>query len=273
MIAFSFSRCLIITFTLIFVSSCGTDSKSNEQDNKIRLITLSPHLAELVASAGAIDNLVGVVSYSDFPEEIKSITNIGDAFKVDFETIIALNPDYVVSWKSGTPVAVVEKLKSLNIKVMETKINSLSDIPTTIKKIANLTNTQNYAQLNIELFEKTIEQLKQNKKASSTIFIETYHQPIYSVSGSHWMSEAVKICGYENIFTDLSQSSAAVNIESIINKNPETILNISKEIDPQWQKWQSISAVKNNRIYTIDPDIMSRPSMRLLEGVKQLCAK
>ena len=267
---------ITLILILFFVTACDSideNGATSTDSPKVRLITLSPHLAELVVSAGAIDSLVGVVSYSDFPEEIKSIKQVGDAFKLDYEAIIVLKPDYVLSWKGGTPPSVVRKLKSLNINVIETNMNQLSDIPLTIKQISDLTNTQTVAQPNITLFNQTLADLKQQTQKPQSLFIETFHQPLYTVSGEHWMSEAISICGYENIFSDLSQASATVNMEAVINKNPQAILNISKQEDPQWQKWQSISAVKNNQVFTIDPDLFSRPSMRLLEGIKQLCSK
>ena len=267
---------ITLLLILVFITACDSINENDAisiNSPNVRLITLSPHLAELVVSAGAIDSLVGVVSYSDFPEEIKSIKQVGDAFKLDYEAIIVLKPDYVLSWKGGTPPSVVRKLKSLNINVIETNMNQLSDIPLTIKQISDLTNTQTVAQPNITLFNQTLADLKQQTQKPQSLFIETFHQPLYTVSGEHWMSEAISICGYENIFSDLSQASATVNMEAVINKNPQAILNISKQEDPQWQKWESISAVKNNQVFTIDPDLFSRPSMRLLEGIKQLCSK
>jgi len=260
-----------LSFTCFFMIACQSQNEQNATENRIRLITLSPHLAELVVSAGAIDNLVGVVSYSDFPDEVKSIKNIGDAFKIDYEAITALQPDYVLSWKGGTPIATVDKLKSLNINVLETQINQLSDIPATINLIANLTNTQDIADSNIETFKNTISELKQNSYNKQSLFIETFHQPIYTVSSDHWMSEAASVCGYENIFKQLPKVSVPVNIEAIIRKNPKTILNVSSQVDNQWLKWQNMYAVKNNNIHLIHPDYFTRPSMRILKGIKQLC--
>ncbi len=259
-------------FLLIFFSLSACDSeKSFAHNNKVRIITLSPHLAELAYSAGAINNLIGVVAYSDFPEEVKSIELVGDAFKLDYEKILALKPDYILIWKGGTPTAVIEKLKSLEQVIIETEIKTLPDIPKTIAQIAELTQTQNHAKIAINLFNNTLAEIKSKQHSKVTTFIETYHQPLYTVSGKHWMSQAIALCGYTNIFSLLSQSSVPVTLESVILKNPQAIINIAKQTDDQWQKWPSLEAVKSNQIITIDPDYMSRPSMRILEGIKQLC--
>ncbi len=266
----------IILFLTFSLYACGTDKQTNNEDNEnkgghVKIITLSPHLAELVYSAGAMDNLIAVVAYSDFPAEVKSIELVGDAFKLDYEKIIALKPDYILTWKGGTPIAVLEKLKSLNLTTIETEINTLADIPETIAQIAKLTQTQDHADIAIDLFNNTLAKIQSKKYSKTTAFIETYHQPLYTVSGKHWISEAVSVCGYENVFADLPQSSVPVTLESVILKNPQAIINIAKQADKQWLKWQNLLAVKNNQIITIDPDIISRPSMRILEGIKQLC--
>lgn len=242
-----------------------------QEKQATRLITLSPHLAELVASAGAIDNLVGVVAYSDFPKSVQSIQQVGDAFKVDYETILTLKPDYILSWKGGTPQAVTDKLKSLKLNIIETKIDKLTDIPKVIKQIAQLTHTELVAQKNTAAFVTSINKLKEQSKAHKSIFIETYHQPLYTVSDKHWISEAVSICGYNNIFNNLSQLSVPVTLESVISKNPQAILTIAQQADSQWMKWKNLAAVKNNQTFTIHPDYFSRPTLRILIGIEKLC--
>ncbi len=258
---------------IVTLTSCDSRTANEVANDKIKLITLSPHLAELVVSAGAIKNLVGVVSYSDFPIEITVIQKVGDAFKLDFETIVSLKPDYILTWKGGTPLAMLEKLKSLNLTIIETEINTLEDIAKTITQIAELTQTQKQAQKATAAFTQKLTEIKKQKHKQQTAFIETYHQPLYTISGKHWMSQAASLCGYTNIFKDLSQQSATVTLESVILINPQTIINIAKQEDQQWQKWKSLDAVKNNNVILIDPDYFSRPSMRLLQGIEKLCAK
>jgi iron complex transport system substrate-binding protein len=233
---------------------------------------MAPHLAELVVDAGGLENLVGVVSYSDFPESIKNIQKIGDAFKVDFETIVSLQPDYVLTWKDGTPNSIINKLKQLNIEVIETDISSIKDIPTTIHQISKLINTQAIAAKEIEQFNQKLNSISHQSHPKLSAFIQVSIKPIYTISATHWMSEAIALCGYENVFYDLKQISAPISLESIIAKNPEAIININQVNDDKWKQWPDLKAVKNNKIYTFSADIFSRPSPRLLDGIQQLCA-
>ena len=267
--------CLLVLLPILSLTSCNTeksvDDKAVKQNNKVRIIVLAPHLAELVDSAGAIDNLVGVVAHSDFSHEISDIQIIGDAFKLDYETIVTLNPDYILTWKGGTPTCVLEKLKSLQLNLIETEIKTLDDIPKTIAQIAQLTDNKIEANKNIKIFNDTLTALKNQNHLQKTVFIETYHKPLYTVSGEHWISEAASICGYINVFSALPQLSASVTLEAVINKDPQAILNIAQAEDPQWHKWNMLDAVKNKHIITISPDLFSRPRLTLLEGITQLC--
>ena len=70
-----------------------------------RLVTLSPHLAELVYAAGAGDRLVATVEFSDYPEAALRLPRVGDAFRLDVEAIIAQRPDLVIDGGSGNPAA------------------------------------------------------------------------------------------------------------------------------------------------------------------------
>lgn len=265
-----FRLCLLASIILLILS-CNQSQQTNPAENNVtpRIITLSPHLGELAEAAGAVNNLVGIVSYTKLQSN-KKIAEVGDAFKLDYERILSLKPDYILSWKDGTPLMVTQKLQALGLNVVKTEINSLNDIPITISQIAKLAHTETQAKANIDRFTSTLSKLKRNSP-NQTVFIETFHQPLYTVSGKHWLSEAVAICGYQNIFTDMQPLSASVSLEAVINANPDMILNISNNNDSQWSKWKNVNAVKNNRILTISPDLMSHPNMRLLEGIEKLC--
>jgi len=75
------------------------------------IITLAPNIAELVFAAGAGEYLKAVVEYSNFPEQVKQIPRVGDAFRIDLERIIEIRPDLVIAWKSGNPQTALQKLE------------------------------------------------------------------------------------------------------------------------------------------------------------------
>ncbi|MEE9142845.1 MAG: helical backbone metal receptor, partial [Gammaproteobacteria bacterium] len=82
-----------------------------------RVVSLAPALTELVFAAGAGNTLVGVVEYSDYPKEALEIPRVGDAFRIDVERVLAMEPDIVLAWPSGNPAPMLEQLESLGLRV------------------------------------------------------------------------------------------------------------------------------------------------------------
>src|SRR5438067_1849994 len=80
-----------------------------------RVIALAPHVTELLFAAGGGSHIVGVVSYSDFPEEAKKIRQIGSNREVDLERIMALKPDLVVVWRHGSSERQIEMVRKLGV--------------------------------------------------------------------------------------------------------------------------------------------------------------
>ena len=119
-------------FLLFIMASCTSENSKKEEsiieNNANRVITLSPHLAEMLFNLGALDTLVGVSAYTDFPEELKNLPNIGDAFVLDIEKITILEPDIILAWESGTPQNIVDELVNLGFKVKIIKSKNLEDI-------------------------------------------------------------------------------------------------------------------------------------------------
>ena len=100
-----------------------------------RIVSVAPHLTELVYTAGAGERMVGADAYSDYPAAARALPRIGDAFQVDYEQVLALHPDLVLVWDSGTPEPVIEKLRSLGLRVERITTSRLEDIATAIRRI------------------------------------------------------------------------------------------------------------------------------------------
>ena len=107
---------------LIFLTiSCDVNQKIKEQptaeSNSTRVITLSPHLGEIMYELEAGDILVGVSAYSKHPEAILKKPTVGDAFMLDLEQISLLRPDIILAWEDGTPSRIIDELRDLNYRV------------------------------------------------------------------------------------------------------------------------------------------------------------
>jgi len=254
------------SFLLILMSQ----AKANDQA-KIA-ITLSPHLTELVFSAGGADNLMGVSAYSNYPVEATNKQIIGDAFHLNLELISEINPDVIFYWHNGTPLQTIEQLNSLGFNLVNIDISYLADIPKAIHQIAQILNSQPAEDVN--LFASQLSQIRQQtmNRIKQSALIQISDQPIFTVNGQHWMSEAIQVCGLNNVFKDLTSLSAAVTLEAVVLNKPDVIIRLEPLQDEnQLSRWSSIPAIANQHIAVLEADHFTRPTLRTLAAIKSLC--
>lgn len=242
-------------------------SISNAQ--KIKLVTLAPHITELVYAAGAGDHLLAVSAYSDYPEAAQSLPQIGDAFSINQELLFSLKPDYVLYWANNTSQQHLDQVKKLGIRTLPITTDQLSDIPKAIQQIAQVAGTA--ASKNTHTFIERIEQLR-TKNKTQTGFIQVSEQPIYTVNSSNIMSEAISVCGLSNVFADLPVTSGTVSMEAVVAKDPDVIIRFSPITDNSpLRQWPKLKAIKNNQVIVVNPDHFTRPTLRLLQAIEHIC--
>ncbi len=256
-----------LLFIILLISLQATAEKK-----PLKLASLSPHITELVYSAGAGQHLVGVSSYSNYPDAAQQLPVIGDAFAINQELLLQLKPDLVLYWKDNIAKQMVTQVENLGIKTLAIDTLHINDIPKAIYLIANTVGST--ADPSVDKFMSRIESLKaiSKTKAQHKALIQISDRPIYTVNGNHWMSESLDVCGMKNIFADLPLQSTSINIESIIARNPDVLIRFSplKETELLAQHPQ-INAIKNNKIIQVNPDHYSRPTLRLLKAIEVLC--
>lgn len=247
-----------------------------------RVIALAPHLAELVFAAGAGDRLAGVTAYTDYPPEAVALPQIGDAFRVDMERIVVIDPDLVLAWEGGTPQALVQRLRELGYPVMVIRTRSVEDIAAAIRRIGARLGTAAVADTAARAFLQELEAAVAGRPDAGDVrdarplrvFYQVASRPLYTVNGGHFISELIGRCGGENVFADLDELAPVVTVESVLARDPEVILAPAGEagVLERWRTWNSLAAVRAGNLRTIPPDTLARPSPRLVEGAADICA-
>ena len=243
-----------------------------------RIIALSPHIVENIFSAGAGNHLVGRVEYSNYPEQAKSAPIIGSFDKVNYEKIIELKPDLIIAWQSGNSHVDISRLKELGFNVYVDKANTLRELAKSINDIAVLTGYAGSAKKTTDHYLARLDEIEnqyKNKPSVST-FYQVWNQPLQTINGDHIISEAISICGGINIYNDQFAVAPIINIESILERNPNVIIasglsDARPEWLDDWLKWGSLKAVQNNNLFYVPPDHIQRHTLRLLLGIERIC--
>ena len=107
-----------------------------------RIVSLAPHLTELLFAAGAGDRVVGVGAFADYPEAAKRLPQVGDSAMLDLERIVALKPDLLVVWRDGNSPQQLQRLSTLGIPVYASELGRLADIASTLRRFGRLAGTE-----------------------------------------------------------------------------------------------------------------------------------
>lgn len=242
-----------------------------------RVVTLAPHLAEMMFDVGAGDVLVGTVEWSDIPVEAKSVPRVGDGFRIDAERVIALQPDVVLAWGGGTPQHTIERLRALNLPVVVLTPDDLASIPRHIEWLGKIAGKESIAAAQAKRFRRELAELRNTyaERERLSVFYQISGQPIFTVGHGHTISELIDICGGTNIFSDLDERAHAVSREAVITRNPQVIIAGqyvgSGEELAEWRRWSNLAATKNGNLFSIDAEKVARPTLRILDGGRGLC--
>ncbi|KPJ94351.1 MAG: ABC transporter substrate-binding protein [Gammaproteobacteria bacterium SG8_11] len=244
-----------------------------------RIISLAPHITELLYEIGAGEKIVGTVEYSDYPPDAKAIPRIGRHNALDLETVVMLKPDIVIAWQSGNPVHHVEKIMSLGIPVYFSEPVKLPDVADTLKRFGQLAGLAANAQQAQRQYIQRYQRLKQSNqhKSKVRVFYEIWNRPMMSINGKHIVNEVIELCGGDNVFKTLRPLTPTVDVEAVIKVDPEVIIasGVGEAPPPwlgEWDAWPQITAVKKRQVYHINPDYIHRQTSRILIGAERLCA-
>ncbi|MDN5752798.1 MAG: cobalamin-binding protein [Nitrosospira sp.] len=246
-----------------------------------RIISLSPNITELVFAAGAGGKLVGVSRYSDYPEAAKSVPDVGDSSSLDLERIIALQPDLVIAWRSGNSLSNIEKLEKLGLTVFVTEAARLEDVSRLLRMIGKLAGTSTQAEPAARAYEAELQQIKRSHGGRQQIRVLhlIWSQPLMTVNGNHIISDIIDICGGANVFASASSLTPVVSEESLLDADPQAIVSsISLEFAEvgareRLRRLPRLGAVRSNHLFFVHPDLIHRPTPRMLQAAKTVCAQ
>lgn len=245
-----------------------------------RIISLSPHITENLFAAGAGDLIVGAVEYSDYPTAAKQIPLIGGYNQLDIEGIVALEPDLILAWHSGNPLAQIERLAGLGIPVYYTEPRSFAGVSHELRQFGRLTGREATAEQAAQAFDAGAEKLKARyaQQREVRVFYQVWEQPLITLNGEHLISEGLSLCGGVNVFADLKQLVPVISREAVLEQDPEVIMGGGMGEDTpawleNWKKYSSMQAVKANKLYFIPPSLIQRPTPRFLQGTQIMCEK
>jgi iron complex transport system substrate-binding protein len=245
-----------------------------------RIVSLAPGATAMLFAAGAGAQIVGTSDYSDEPAAAQGIERVGDSQSFDLERVLALHPDVVVVWSGGTNAAQIDKLERVGLPVYRHRIERLSDIPGSVRRLGLLAGTQALARAAADGLSASIDALRQRyaDAHAGSILIQVWDHPIYTVGGAELMSDVVGVCGYHNVYQDLPDPGPAVSLESVLKRDPDAILAVGSDRKAaedwiaHWHTYPTLKAVRNGRLIPWTDPRLSRLGPSMVAATGALCS-
>lgn len=243
----------------------------------MRIVTLAPHLAELVFAVGAGDMLVGVSSFTDYPVAAQGLPVVSDAFVTDRELLALLHPDLLLAWETGTPAHVIDDLRAAGFRMEVIRTRSLDDVASALLRIGELTDHMAAARLLAQEYRDGVAQRRKQHADAQPIrvFYLVSTHPLYTINADHYISELISVCGGNNIFSDLVELAPMVAVEAVIERDPEVLLAADTgqtDTFDEWQRWPQIAANRYGNHFLLPASELGRATPRLLQAADAMCS-
>jgi len=253
-----------------------------------RIVSMAPSTTEILFALGLGDRVVGVTDYCNYPPEVNELkergrlTVIGGYWEPDVEKIVALGPDLVIGYASvPLHLDVAERLESMNVTVLLLFPRYLNDVFDNIVLVGRACGKLREAQELVEQLRARVESVVERVRGlpKVKVYYELWFDPLMSAGPGTFIDELISLAGGENIFHDAQSPWPMVDSEQVIRRNPDVIVlpdtymsdfNVSIEQVKSRPGWQVINAVKDDKIYLIEEDIISRPGPRLVDALETL---
>ena len=245
------------------------------------IVSLSPSLTEILFAVDAGGNLRGVTTYCNYPAAANEIEKIGgfSSKTISIEKIVSLEPDLVFADMSRHG-PIIETLEGYGIVVISTNATSVEDCYAVIEMVGKATGNLNRS---LELIDSmrsrvwrvttVIAGIPSGKRPR--VFWEVFDEPLMTAGPETFIGQLIELAGGTNIFSDVEESWPKISHEELLERNPDVLMSsdshgekFTAEHIKSRTGWGGISAVKSERIYLFDGDMVSRPGPRIVDALE-----
>ncbi len=239
-----------------------------------RIISLAPSLTEALFALGLGERIAGVTTFCNYPPEALRKEKVGGYVTPSLERVVALKPDLVIGPAEGELRSFVGELTRLGTAVYIINPRSVSDVLRSIRNIGDVTSASSRAVEVVAAMQKKMQAVREktNGLPRPRVLHVLAHNPLISSGKDTFVGDLIRLAGGTNIAESAGGKHPHLSMEEVIAQNPEVILLSSMKSEQAghkewWRRWREISAVRSNRIYTMDSDLILRSSPRIVDGL------
>jgi iron complex transport system substrate-binding protein len=259
------------TFPVTVTDDSGRDVTVDAKPE--RIVSLAPANTEILYGLGALDRIVGVTTYDDYPPEVATLEKVGDFVGPNLEAIAALEPDLVLV-TTGVQADIIAQIEALGATVIAIDPQSLEALYTSIATVGTAIGEPAKADEVVSEMKRELAGIQEAIDAAPVrCFIEIAQDPLFTAGSGTLLSDLIDQAGGENVV--VQEGYVGYSVEQLLTDDPEVYLaTLGSMSDPsdlaQRPGYSGLSAVKNGRVAVLEDNLVSRPGPRIIQGVRQI---
>ena len=278
---------LVIFFTAVYPPCLSlarevtdeTGRKVSINNNPCRIVSLAPGITETLYALGMEDKIKGVTTFCDWPSGASQKEKIGGVTNPSIEKIVSLNPDLILATADGNRKETVRQLERLGLPVYVINPSDIEGVLKSISHIGEITNQKPETEMAVAALQQRLNKIAiQTKgKKKPRVFFQIGFEPVITAGKGTLINEAIGWAGGINVAEQSTARYPRYSTEGIAASAPDIILFAPMSGNTEspakkifWGKLGTIPAVKNGKIYSIDTDLISRASPRIVDAIEQM---
>ena len=238
-----------------------------------RVVSLAPSLSEIMLDLQADDLLVGVLDGGERPPALAHLPSVGRWGQLQIEALLALKPDLVLLWPSSVSATEREQLQRLGLELMVVEPGDLDSLAEQFALVGARVGRRVEGERLRDAFRARVQQLRARyaRARPLRVFYQVWDTPLYTLGGQQIVSDALKVCGAQNLFADLSLPAPQVSVEAVLQRDPEVLLAADARQLEAWRRWPQMTATARKQLWVLPDKGLERPSFQMLAATERLC--
>ncbi|MHC4394888.1 MAG: ABC transporter substrate-binding protein [Planctomycetota bacterium] len=266
----------------VLVSRQKSRDKTPLSDKPERIVSLAPNITEILFALGLDKKIVAVSSDSDYPAEAANKKKVGTFWQPSTEAIITSRPDLVITLSFEQQKSVAETLNRLGYQVLTLKIEKIEELRAAVKEVSITTGCKQAGDKLANDIESRLYDLQSKVESANKVKVlwVIQSEPLRAAGRNTFVNKLLELAGGENAVESTFQQYPPIGTEQLLTCSAEVIIqsamgtrNIADQqraAEKFWSRWTNLPAVKNNRIYVVDSDIVLRLGPRLPQGIEMI---
>ena len=232
-----------------------------------RVISLVPAATEIIFAIGRGNRLVGRTTWDLYPDSARNVPSVGDGIRPNVEVVLAARPTLVIIYASAENRAAAASFKKAGISVVAIRVDRIADFERLTKTLGSLLDASHRANQVVDSVKGTLNNVRAAVAGATrpTVVWPLWDAPVLVVGQGSFLAELLDIAGGQNVFSDLTKPSPEVTVEEIAHRNPALVLASPLSVTrlAASPKWQSVKAIRDKQMKSIDTAVVGRPTVTL----------